>query len=78
MNSVRPVLSIAALLDQAEEREFERICLGPIADGNYGQIIEEIASHRGKYLQEVKFCHLVASDFASLKRDLTTGIPKQA
>jgi hypothetical protein len=78
VNSVRPVLSIAALLDQAEERECERICLGPIADGNYGQILEEISRHQGKYLREIKFCHLNAGDFASLKRDLTTGKPKQA
>ncbi len=78
LHSTRPVLSIAALLAQAEERECKRICIGPIANGNYGQIIEEIASHRGRYLQEVKFCHLVARDFASLKRDLTTRKPYQA
>jgi hypothetical protein len=66
VNSVRPVLSIAALLDQAEERECERICLGPIADGNYGQILEEISRHQGKYLREIKFCHLDADDFKSI------------
>jgi hypothetical protein len=66
VHSVRPVLSIAALLDQAEERECERICLGPIADGNYGQILEEISRHQGKYLREIKFCHLDADDFKSI------------
>jgi hypothetical protein len=66
VNSVRPVLSIAALLDQAEERECERICLGPIADGNYGQILEEISRHQGKYLREIKFCHLDADDLKSI------------
>ena len=78
LHPTRPVLSIAELLALSEEREWKRICIGPIANGKYGQILEEIASHRGSSLQEVKFCHLVESDLKYLKRYLTQNTPKQA
>jgi hypothetical protein len=65
----RPVLSITELLEHASSEKLENLCFGPIADGNYEQIISEIQNHRGDYPRLIRWCHLIKEDgFAIRKR----------